>query len=111
MRRRNCNPVQPANCTQPIPRVRCCGRVISEQELNNGLLINNYGKGRKMMNNINSDIQNGQGRGQGRGIQNGQGQGQGQGRGMQNGQGQGQGRGMQNGQGQGQGRGMQNGQR
>ncbi|MFT6987497.1 MAG: hypothetical protein ACJAT7_003353, partial [Psychromonas sp.] len=58
---------QRMNCTQKLQRLRCCGRVISEQEASDGLLRKGQGRGQ--------GIANGQGRGQG--IANGQGRGQG----------------------------------
>ena len=62
------------NCTQKPQRLRCCGHVLTDQEL----LVNGQGRGQGMGNN--------QGRGQGRGqcIAKGQSQGRGRGQGMVN---------------------------
>jgi len=91
MKKKNCHRFsaqaeQRTNCTQKSQRIRCCGRVITEQEVNDELLRNGQGQGKRMAN--------GQGQGQGKRMANGQGQGkrmangQGQGKRMANGQGQ-----------------------
>ena len=94
--RRNCRRFsaqvgQLTNSTQKPQRLRCCGRVLSEQEL----LVN--GQGRRMANGQGRGMGKNQGRGHGQGMANNQGRGLGHG--VQNGQG----LGMRNCQGRGQG--------
>ena len=79
MKKRNCHRFstqaeQLMNCTPQLQRIRCCGHVLTDQEL----LVNGQGRGQGMGNN--------QGRGQGRGqcIAKGQSQGRGRGQGMVN---------------------------
>jgi hypothetical protein len=87
MRKGNCRRVdqveQPTNCVQKSQRIRCCGRVITQQEVGDQLLTNEQC----------------QGRGQGRLLVQGQGRllVQGQGRLLVQGQGRGQGRGQRQG--------------
>jgi len=69
MRKSNCRRLsektgQRMNCIQKLQRLRCCGRVLSEQEVSDGIVA---GKGKC--------LSHGQGRGQG--LANGQGRGQG----------------------------------
>jgi len=100
-RRRNCsrtsvNQEPSVQCQQKQQRIRCCGRVISKDELNNQPIEdfqgrctqNRQGQGRR--NNQENRVQNEQS--QGRGRRNGQGRGSqnGLGKGRQNGQGKGQ---------------------
>ena len=77
MRKSNCRRFsdqtgQRMNCTQKLQRLRCCGRVLSEQEVSDGTVS---GKGKWLPKGCNKGLTNGQGRGQG--LANGQGRGQG----------------------------------
>lgn len=93
---------QPADCTQKLQHVRCCGRVITEQEAGDKLFTNRKGQCHgKHKENAQRD-------GQGKHMANGQGHSQG--KCMTNGQGHGQGKCMTNAQGHGQGKRMANGQ-
>ena len=97
MRQRSNRRLQPLNCTQIIQRVRCCGRVITEQEVNDGFLRKTQGRGQGR-GRVSSPEQEDRitGQRQGRGRVSGQGQGRGkvsgEGRGRVGGQGQGRGR-------------------
>jgi hypothetical protein len=71
MRQGNCRRLaqaeQATNCTQKLQRVRCCGRVFSEQEVSLERIENGQGKGQ------GKRMANGQGKGQGKRMANGQG--------------------------------------
>ena len=87
-RKRNCRHVakdtrRSEQCTQRQQRIRCCGRVVSEEEFTDSLLE----KGFEQI----PQAEQRQAIGQGRRRQNGQGNGKGQGRRRFQGQGQGQG--------------------
>ena len=72
MRRGNCRrSAQATNCTQKLQRVRCCGRVLSEQEVSDQLLLNKRGQGRRMANGQGQGKR--MGNGQGKRMENGQG--------------------------------------
>lgn len=90
---------QQMNCTQKIQRVRCCGRVLNEQEIGNELSENSQGRGQGMRH------KQGRGQGRGQGMANNQAGGQGRGQRMANNQGNGRGcgQGMAKAQGRGQG--------
>ena len=81
MKKKNCHRFsaqaeQRTNCTQKSQRIRCCGRVITEQEVNDELLRNGQGQGKRMANGQGQGkrMANGQGQGQGKRMANGQGQ-------------------------------------
>ena len=76
---------QRMNCAQKSQRIRCCGRVISEQEVSNGFLIKGKSRGQGMANGQGC----GQGKANGQGCGQGKANGQGRGQGKANGQGQG----------------------
>lgn len=71
MRKSNCRRLsektgQRMNCIQKLQRLRCCGRVLSEQEVSDGVA----GKGKGLPKGCKKGLANGQGRGQG--LANGQ---------------------------------------
>lgn len=93
-RKRNCtrnsvNAEPVVQCQQKQQRIRCCGRVITEAELNNqsvaGLQsqVDRNRLNQNQQNKQDQGIRNRQGSGnsQGQGLRNGQGSGNGQGKG------------------------------
>ena len=51
---------QQTDCTQKSQRVRCCGRVFSEQEVNLERMANGQGKGKRKANGQGKRMANGQ---------------------------------------------------